>query len=38
LALKDVVKVDCELAGCPVELKTLEEFLEKLPAMIEEAK
>lgn len=38
LPLKDVVKVDYELAGCPVELKTLEEFLEKLPETIAQFK
>lgn len=37
LALKDVVKVDYELAGCPVELNILEEFLEKIPEIIQKS-
>lgn len=34
--LKDIVKVDLEIPGCPPDLKTLEEFLEKIPTLIEE--
>lgn len=34
LPLKDVVKVDLEIPGCPPDLKLLEEFLEKIPELV----
>ena len=34
LPLKDLVKVDLELPGCPPEPKILEQFLEKIPELI----
>lgn len=36
LPLKDIVKVDLEIPGCPPDLKVLEEFLGKIPTFIEE--
>lgn len=34
LPLKNVVKVDLELPGCPPELTALENFLEKIPELL----
>lgn len=34
LPLKDIIKVDLELPGCPPDLKMLEKFLEKIPTLI----
>lgn len=36
--VKDIVKVDLEISGCPPELKVLEEFLEKIPTLTKTSK